>query len=491
MSSTTRPSPHHRHPASIFSPDVETDATSTYSGTDLGTSTRNLTNVPEEDHPADKDIPQIPSSPYLASSPAASTSTFNVNSTSRTARKPASARTLGRSSNDQLASASTSVKRTTSASSTAPTPGGSSSNSRTPRSTTTQPQIPSPVQKFRSSPRLPHDKDAEPAPSTIMYWSRAPVWGTIPMRTMRAHTVTLVDTTAWLFGGCDDKDSSIDIYCFDTETMQWTHPDTLGELPPPCRAHTSTLCDRKLIIYGGGLGSTYYDAVYVLDTTTRRWTRPKITAGPQPAARRAHSAVYYKGKVWIFGGGTGLTALNDVWTLDVSGGAGTQARPMRWEEVETRGKKPGPRGYHTANLIGNIMVVIGGSDGKESFTDVWCLNLDTLSWSLVKQQQPLYKRLAHTATQVGSYIFIMGGHNASEYVSELLMYNLVSLQYEPRLVLGKPPSIRGYHATILADSRLFVFGGFNGHAAFDDVYILDLAAGAYLPQVTSFTMDAI
>ncbi|KAF8968725.1 hypothetical protein BDZ97DRAFT_1902785 [Flammula alnicola] len=455
MSSTTRPSPHHRPPASIFSQDIETDATSSYSGTDLGTSTRNLTDVPEEDHPADKDIPQISSSPYLANSPAASTSTFN----------PASARTLGRSSNDQLASASTSIKP--------PTPSGSSSTSRTPRSTTTQPQIPSPVQKFRSSP----------PPSTIMYWSRAPVWGTIPMRTMRAHTVTLVDTTAWLFGGCDDKDSSIDIYCFDTETMQWTHPDTVGELPPPCRAHTSTLCDRKLIIYGGGLGSTYYDAVYVLDTTTRRWTRPKITAGPQPAARRAHSAVYYKGKVWIFGGGTGLTALNDVWTLD--------ARPMRWEEVETRGKKPGPRGYHTANLIGNIMVVIGGSDGKESFTDVWCLNLDSLSWSLVKQQQPLYKRLAHTATQVGSYIFIMGGHNASEYVSELLMYNLVSLQYEPRLVLGKPPSIRGYHATILADSRLFVFGGFNGHAAFDDVYILDLAAGAYLPQVTSFTMDAI
>jgi len=67
----------------------------------------------------------------------------------------------------------------------------------------------------------------------------------------------------------------------------------------------------------------------------------------------------------------------------------------------------------------------------------------------------------------------------------------VSLQYEPRLVLGKPPSTRGYHATILADSRLFVFGGFNGHIAFDDVYILDLAAGAYLPQVTSFTMEAI
>jgi hypothetical protein len=39
---------------------------------------------------------------------------------------------------------------------------------------------------------------------------------------MRGHSVTLVDATAWLFGGCDDKelkeharDMKI-IYCFDT-----------------------------------------------------------------------------------------------------------------------------------------------------------------------------------------------------------------------------------------------------------------------------------
>lgn len=299
---------------------------------------------------------------------------------------------------------------------------------------------------------------------------------------MRAHSVTLVDTTAWLYGGCDDKDSSKDIYCFDTETMQWTHPDTVGDIPPPCRAHTATLVDKKIIVFGGGLGPVYYDATYVLDTTTRRWTRPTLLPGPHPTARRAHAAVFYKGKVWVFGGGNGLTALNDVWTLEVGpGGNGvvgpTGEKAMRWEEVETSGKKPSARGYHTATLIGNVMVIIGGSDGKECFTDVWFLNLDTLVWSMVKQQSPTHRRLAHSATQVGSYIFIVGGHNSSEYGSDLLLFNLVSLQYEPRTILGKPPSARGYHATILADSRVFLFGGYNGQSAFDDVHVLDLAAG--------------
>jgi hypothetical protein len=66
----------------------------------------------------------------------------------------------------------------------------------------------------------------------------------------------------------------------------------------------------------------------------------------------------------------------------------------------------------------------------------------------------------------------------------------VSLQYEPRTRLGRAPTPRGYHASLLADSRLFIFGGFNGHDVFDDVHILDLAAAAYLPQVTSFSIDA-
>ncbi|KAJ6614701.1 hypothetical protein B0H10DRAFT_1801491 [Mycena sp. CBHHK59/15] len=343
-------------------------------------------------------------------------------------------------------------------------------------------RTPGTLQKMRSSPKLPHDTEVEAAPSTVLYWSKAPVFGTIPTRTMRAHTVTLVDTTAWLFGGCDDKECSRDIFCFDTETMQWSRPDTVGEVPPPSRAHTATLVDRKIVIYGGGQGSTYYDSVYVLDTVTRRWSCPTIS-GTTPPPRRAHTGVLYHGKIYMFGGGNGMTALNDVWTLDVSNMA-----KMRWEELQTVGRKPSHRGYHTANLIGNIMIVVGGSDGKDCFSDIWCLNLDTLRWTklLVDAQ---HRRLSHTATQVGSYLFIIGGHNGQRYCADLLLFNLVSLSFEPRSTLGKAPSARGYHVTLLADSRLFLYGGFNGSNAFDEVHILDLAAAAYLPQVTHFDIQ--
>lgn len=66
-------------------------------------------------------------------------------------------------------------------------------------------------------------------------------------------------------------------------------------------------------------------------------------------------------------------ALNDLWTLEV--GTSANIDRMKWELVQTRGRKPTARGYHTANLVGNVMVIVGGSDGRECFSDIWCLNL--------------------------------------------------------------------------------------------------------------------
>ncbi|EIW76831.1 galactose oxidase [Coniophora puteana RWD-64-598 SS2] len=346
----------------------------------------------------------------------------------------------------------------------------------------------------RLEPRLPNDYKAVPVPATNMYWSRAPTHGLLPSRPTRAHTATLVDSTVWLFGGCDERGCCADVWTFDTDSFLFSRPDTQGDPPPPCRAHSATLVDRKIVFFGGGQGPVYYNATWILDTTTHRWIKPTfiIPEGKDPedytpAPRRAHTAVLYDNKIWVFGGGNGLQALADLWALDVSG----SVDKLKWEKVETGGdEKPSPRGYHTANLVGDIMVVIGGSDGKECFSDVWCLNLRTMWWTRVDSltKAPSYRRLSHTSTQVGSYLFVIGGHDGSSYSSDVLLYNLVSLQYEPRVIRGRPPTARGYHVALIADSRLFTFGGFNGHDVFDDVHILELAGAAYLPQVMSFAI---
>ena len=68
-------------------------------------------------------------------------------------------------------------------------------------------------------------------------------------------------------------------------------------------------------------------------------------------------------------------------------------------------------------------------------------------------------------------------------------YDIVTWSWETRKIYGIPPAGRGYHASLLYDSRLFVFGGYDGQTVFDDIYMLDLSTCAYLPQITDFQVS--
>jgi hypothetical protein len=63
------------------------------------------------------------------------------------------------------------------------------------------------------------------------------------------------------------------------------------------------------------------------------------------------------------------------------------------------------------------------------------------------------------------------------------------MSWETRKVYGQAPTPRGYHTTVLYDSRLFLFGGYNGQTFSNEVYILDLSSYAYLPQIMNFDID--
>jgi hypothetical protein len=59
----------------------------------------------------------------------------------------------------------------------------------------------------------------------------------------------------------------------------------------------------------------------------------------------------------------------------------------------------------------------------------------------------------------------------------------VTLQWESKTPKGQAPPGRGYHVALLHDARIFISGGYNGVSVFDDLWVLDLSAAAYLPQV--------
>ncbi|KAK2068231.1 hypothetical protein P8C59_002884 [Phyllachora maydis] len=338
--------------------------------------------------------------------------------------------------------------------------------------------------------------DVPAAPASGMYWSRAPVSGA-PHPALRAHTTTLVGSNVFVFGGCDARACFNDLYVLDADAFYWSVPQVAGDIPVPLRAMTCTAVGKKLIIFGGGDGPAYYNDVYVLDTVNFRWSKPKILGDKVPSKRRAHTACLYKSGIYIFGGGDGVRALNDVWRLDVS-----DVSKMSWKLVSgpttpdsrspggalVKDSRPKARGYHTANMVGSKLIIFGGSDGGECFNDVWVYDVETHVWKSVNIPVT-FRRLSHTATIVGSYLFVIGGHDGNEYSNDVLLLNLVTMAWDKRKVYGLPPSGRGYHGTVLYDSRLMMIGGFDGGEVFGDVWILELAVHAYYSQISHFTIE--
>jgi Kelch motif len=111
------------------------------------------------------------------------------------------------------------------------------------------------------------------------------------------------------------------------------------------------LVDRRIFIFGGREGPSYYNSFYIPDTISRKWTHINPPE-PLPLPQRTHTIVLYQNKLYILGDGNDVKALNYVWSLDMS-------VPVERELLKTHGERPGPRRYRTANLVGNVVIVIG------------------------------------------------------------------------------------------------------------------------------------
>jgi hypothetical protein len=356
------------------------------------------------------------------------------------------------------------------------TPSASAAQRRPPSSRERKTPLPAPVASTRGKPRdhtstgppLPdpsHAPDVAKAPASGMYWYKAQTHG-LEHKPLRAHTCSLVGSNVYVFGGCDLSACFNSLHVLDADSMSWSRPHVYGDIPPPLRAMTCTAVRNKLVIFGGGDGPTYYNDVYIFDTTTSRYSRPQLGGGQEPCRRRAHTACFYKNGIYIFGGGDGVRALNDVWRLDVadlnkpswklvsaatpsssSSRAGGNGNSSSVDYI-----KPHARGYHTANMVGSKLIIYGGSDGDECFKDVWVFDVETTVWRCVDIKKS-FSRLSHTATVIGSYLFVVGGHDGIEYSSEVLLLNLgmlQSLRYHARCsdkvpsnhAVGPPKSVR-------------------------------------------------
>ena len=108
----------------------------------------------------------------------------------------------------------------------------------------------------------------------------------------------------------------------------WKYPEVAGTPPKPRFSHSASHVGNMLFVVGGlfrkGKASS---EVHVLQLSLMEWSQPRVSLeGPAPRGR--HTAEAYGTMLLIFGGGAEGKVFDDMWALDIDG-TGTAAR-LEW-----------------------------------------------------------------------------------------------------------------------------------------------------------------
>lgn len=213
---------------------------------------------------------------------------------------------------------------------------------------------------------------------------------------IRARHATTVDTTRnrmLMFGGrlragFGEYTNFADVWAFDFATDTWTEIVATGEAPSP-RSSAVAVYDEardRLIVSGGntstsGLVLTGTADLYALDLATTTWTRIDATGGPPP--RLFHAGVVVGNELVIFGGTPDYDGpfLDDTYALDLTSDT--------WRQVHPGGPgAPADRfgGEIFADAERGRVLLVGGHDGTDlgNRNDVWALDLAAGTWSEVR-----------------------------------------------------------------------------------------------------------
>ncbi|CAL1127842.1 unnamed protein product [Cladocopium goreaui] len=354
--------------------------------------------------------------------------------------------------------------------------------------------------------------------------SQADNWGGVESTAAQATRFSFSSAVlhlkhAWLFGGVmqDENHQSYhpQLRCFDIEKEQWKEVAPKNS-PKGRYGHSAIVTPSgKMWIYGGGImdvetqqDKLATELVYIglkEGATSESWSQ--VQPEKKPKDRVFHTAVYYEGFMWIFGGamkglasGPDNTFVNDVHAFDIEAHS--------WSEISCEGQKPAPRQAHSA-VIGadGRMWVYGGnamSGGPPTdsafFKDLHVLDLNKKSWSKVETAGFLPGLLFHHASvmDAAGRLWLVGGvaFGQQQYSGNAYFLDTTLAddswhgvpEFNDTANPDAPPLDKmASRAIIESSGKIWVFGGMRsqGHASKKDwtIYWLDSNA----PKPTSST----
>eukprot|EP00918_Siedleckia_nematoides_P096254 GHVU01211143.1.p1 GENE.GHVU01211143.1~~GHVU01211143.1.p1 ORF type:complete len:532 (+),score=90.99 GHVU01211143.1:322-1917(+) len=326
------------------------------------------------------------------------------------------------------------------------------------------------------------------AGGTMFEWREVRALGTPP--TQRSlHSAVVVGNRMYVIGGYDGHNRVDEFHCFDYDTRRWTSvpvnsdrsPSAVG--PPPRDRLLAVSHDLDVYVFGGYDGTRRVNDLWRFSTVECKWALCD-PGGDLPSPRHSHCGVTFHDYLYIFAGYDG-TFKNDVFRYHYSEG--------EWEEMECTGELPTARYRPSMVLWSGRAYVYGGHNGKEHLADLHELNLETHEWSLVKASGTIPEpRDSHVAVVYRDSMFVHGGSSgaARGEVLEFRFFTQTWVQVDAKgscMDAGATAGVaspRFCHTGVLYDSRLYIFGGYDGVKRLSDLKELRLDADIEIPDST-------
>eukprot|EP01124_Arcella_intermedia_P003169 TRINITY_DN11730_c0_g1_i1.p1 TRINITY_DN11730_c0_g1~~TRINITY_DN11730_c0_g1_i1.p1 ORF type:complete len:349 (-),score=66.84 TRINITY_DN11730_c0_g1_i1:5-1051(-) len=267
-----------------------------------------------------------------------------------------------------------------------------------------------------------------------------------------------------------------DLWRFNLDGFQWELVESLGEVPSPRHNHTALAYQDKIWVFGGTGGDHIFNELLAFDLKNNTWQllHPANTALIR--GRHGHSAslatLKDSTKMVIFGGGlwedNRRVYLKEVLLYDF--------KENSWEVLECAGSVPLGRSFHSANVLGDMLVIFGGWWMEEVkakreefyFNDVVVLELGGKVWrKVVSVGDVPGPRNRHSSLLIdGKRLFIYGGNYYDQKTRKgsfystayLLDLNESTANWTKINTKGTSPALSHHHAILFNNTILMGMG---------------------------------
>jgi len=252
-----------------------------------------------------------------------------------------------------------------------------------------------------------------------------------------SHGAVVLGEYMYVFAGSSSeartRSTFNDTFRLDLSTYIWEKVKTNGLLPAPRECcvfagykdkptphlYKTIPYKGKIILFGGwcqppadrlSIGARFFDDTQIFHVHNSKWERLELQE--YPTARAGHSGSIVGNKLIIFGGSQRSNRLNDVWMFDIEESC--------WSRPYVQGVRPSERfGHAQFTLNEDTIMILGGCGGQdELFSDAWLLQIKTWRWSRISIGNDLHEPpdlWSHASTMVNNHVIVFSEEKKCPY----------------------------------------------------------------------------